>query len=303
MPIKIISFIKQFMKLGLFITVAGLFFMDCQKETEQGNTSLPFEITPDTTHITPGLIDEASGIADSKKNPGFIWIQEDSGNPPEMTLLTTSGSVQKKIHIKGAMNRDWEDIVVAAGPVAGENYIYLAETGDNTATYPDYAIYRFPEPSMSADTVFTWDEISFRYPGQSYDCEGIIVDNETKDIYLLTKRDSLSKIFKLPYPQSTTSTTTAIEAGTMTITGVCSASISPDGKELLVKNYTNVYYWKRNTGESIVAALQRTPLTLGYVLEPQGEALCFKNDNSGFYTLSERPFFASFVSLNFYKRK
>ncbi len=303
MPLTIILSIKKFMKTAVFITVASLFFLDCQKETEQPGTGLPFEMTPDTTAITPGLIDEASGISDSKKNPGFIWVQEDSGNPPELTLLSYAGAVQKKIHIKGAVNRDWEDIVLAAGPAAGDNYLYIAETGDNTATYPDYGIYRFKEPDAGTDTVFAWDEISFKYPDQAHDCEAIIVDNATKDIYLLSKRDSTSKIFKLAYPQSTSSTITATAAGTMTITGVCSAAISPDGTEILVKTYTNVYYWKRNTGESIAAALQRVPVTLGYVLEPQGEAICFRNDNSGFYTLSERPFFAGFVTLNLYKRK
>ena len=67
--------------------------------------------------------------------------------------------------------------------------------------------------------------------------------------------------------------------GEMPFTGVSAAAASPDGKELLVKTYTNVYYWKRNAGETIGAALLRTPLALGYMLEPQGEAICFKNNN------------------------
>lgn len=292
------------MKGAFFITAASLLFWDCQKEIHFGDDhSLPFEITPDTISITPGMIDEASGIADSKQNAGYLWTHQDSGNPPELFLLSHTGAVQKKVHIKGAINRDWEDLAIGKGPVDGVNYIYLAESGDNFAAYADYAIYRFVEPALSEDTVFTWDEITFRYPDGSHDGEAIITDNATKDIYIITKRDSLSKIFKLPYPQSISSTNMAVETGEMKITGVCSAAISPDGNELLIKTYTNVYYWKRKNGESITEALQRTPVTLGYVLEPQGEAICFKNDNSGFYTLSERPFFASFVTLNFYRRK
>ena len=291
------------MKPAVFITITSLVFIDCQKDVQVTVPSLPFEVSPDTVSIVPGLIDEASGIADSRKNPGLLWVEQDSGNPPELALLSYNGTVQKKIYIKGAANRDWEDILVGSGPAAGENYVYVAETGDNTSSYPDYAIYRFPEPAAAADTVFTWDELSFKYPDHSHDCEAMLLDPDTKDIYLLTKRDTLSKIFRLPYPQSTTSTTTADPAGTMTISGICSAALSPDGTEILIKTYTNVYYWKRNPGEPITTTLQRMPQTLGYVLEPQGEALCFRNDNSGFYTLSEKPFFASYVSLNFYKRK
>ena len=247
--------------------------------------------------------DKASGIADSKNNTGYLWVQQDSGNPGELTLLSYKELVQKRIFLKGAVNRDWEDMVIGTGPLAGENYIYLAETGNNNGIYPDYAIYRFIDPSQSADTVFLMDKITFQYPDGSHDAEAILLDNETKDIYIITKRDSLSKIYKLPYPQSISFSNLAIYSGMMTVSGITSACSSPDGKELLVKNYTNVFYWKRNTGESIPAALQRNPLIIGYAAEPQGEAICFKNDNTAFYTFSEKPFFATAVTLNLYKRK
>lgn len=286
------------------IIISGLLFINCQKEVKyKGSSSLPFSMTPDTTYIAPGQIDEASGIADSKKNPGYLWVEEDSGNPPEVTLLSYNGIVQKKIYIKGAQNRDWEDLAIGNGPIPGENYIYLAETGDNNATHTNYAIYRFIEPLQTEDTVYIWDKLKFQYPDASHDAEAILTDPETNDIYIITKRDSLSRIYKFSYPQSTTSTTTVSFVGEMRSSGICSAAVSPDGKELLAKNYTNIYYWKRSAGESIPSALQRIPVTLGYVLEPQGEAICFKNNNAGFYTLSEKPFFASHVKLNFYKRK
>lgn len=279
-------------------------FMQCQKEVNSAQGDfLPFETLPEAAPVLPGTIDEASGIADSKNNPGFIWVQQDGGNPPELFLLSYTGNIQKKIPVTGVTNRDWEDIVVGNGPVAGTNYIYIAETGDNNAAYTDYAIYRFPEPAIGTDTIFTTDKITFQYPDGPHDAEAILVENSTKDIYIISKRDSTSRVYKLPYPQSTTTTMIATAAGTATFTGVSAAAISPDEKELLVKTYTNVYYWKRNVGETIEAALQRNPLTLGYVLEPQGEAMCFKNDNTAFLTLSERPFFATSVALNMYRRK
>ncbi len=300
----IISFIKIFMKSVFFIAVAGFFLMYGQKDlTVTAPLLLPFEVTPDTIAVMPGAIDEASGIADSWINPGFIWVQQDSGNPPELTLLSYKGLVQKKIALKGIGNRDWEDMAIGNGPLPGENYIYLADTGDNTDGDTDYAIYRFIEPSHEVDTIFTSDKITFQYPDGPHDAEAIIIDHQSKDIYILTKMDSLSKIYLLPFPQSTVIKNTAIYKGKMTFSGVTSAAMSADGSEILVKNYTNVYYWKRKTGEPVLSALQRMPVSLGYVLEPQGEAICFKNDNSGFYTLSEKPFFAAFVWLNLYKRK
>lgn len=265
--------------------------------------TLPFEITPVGVPIIPGKIDEASGIADSRKNQGFIWVHQDSGNPPELFLLSYQGMVIKKVSLQDVLNRDWEDIVISKGPVAKQDYVYIAETGDNELQYTDYMIYRFPEPSSGTDVIKEFDRIHFEYPGGSNDVESILVDPATLDIFLLTKQDNHAKIYTLPYPQKTDGINKAVYVGEMQSGGIASASLSMDGKEILVKTYTNIYYWERQPGESIPQALQRAPLSLGYVLEPQGEAICFRNDNSGFFTLSEKPFFAKSVPLNLYKRR
>ena len=249
------------------------------------------------------MIDEASGIADSKANPGYLWVEQDSGNPNDIALLSQTGQLLKKINIRSAVNRDWEDITSGNGPTSGTNYLYIAETGDNNKAYSDYSIIRFPEPSASIDTVTTWDELKFTYPDGSHDAEAILVDNNSKDIYIITKTDIASRIYKLSYPQSTSSVSTVTYLGSLSFSGVTSAASSVAGDELLIKTYTSLSYWKRNKNESIEDALKREPVTLNYQVEPQGEAVCFKNDNSGFYTLSERPSFISAVSLNFYQRK
>jgi len=296
-------------KIIFKLLLCSLFFSNCQKPIDKlpdpppPPAGLPFEEIPVAVAIFPGAIDEASGMADSKNNTGFLWVEQDSGNPPDLSLLSYSGAVQKTVHINGAENRDWEDMAMGNGPVNGENYIYIAETGDNNVHFPDYAIYRFTEPLPAADTVYNWDKLNFQYPDGPHDAEAILLDNNTKDIYIITKRDTKSKIYKLSYPQSTTTITTANLVGELTFTSAVGAAISSDGTELLVKTYSNVFYWKRQVGESIEAALQRTPLTLGYIAEPQGEAICFKRDNTSFLTLSEKPSIISSVNLNEYLRK
>lgn len=292
------------MKLILSLAFSFLLFVQCRKKEQPVPVPVsPFESTPVTAPVTPGNIDEVSGIADSKLNPGFLWAQQDGGNPAELFLISYNGNVQKKMFIKSAQNRDWEDMALGNGPVTGVNYIYLAETGDNNASYSNYSIYRFEEPSITTDTVLVFDKINFQYPDGAHDAEAILLDGITKDIYIITKRDAKSKIYKLSYPQSTSSVSAAVEAGELSINGITAAALSPDGTEILLKTYTAVYYWKRKNNESIIAALKRDAITSGYVTEPQGEAICFKNDNSAFFTLSEKPFFAASVLLNMYKRK
>ena len=72
--------------------------------------------------------------------------------------------------------------------------------------------------------------------------------------------------------------------------GVVSAALSLDGKEIIVKTYTNLYYYQRQTGESLASAIQKNFTILPYKIEPQGEAVTFANNNSGIYTLSEKGF-------------
>jgi hypothetical protein len=276
-------------------------FMGCRKEGGGGNPPVKFASVPVSKMIQPGIIDEASGIADSKANTGYLWVEQDSGNPNDIILLTYSGEVFKKINIRSSVNRDWEDLAIGNGPVAGTNYLYLADIGDNNKVFSRYTIYRFPEPLVTTDTVSAYDEIRFQYPDGSHDAEAILVDNASKDIYIITKQDTLSRIYKLAYPQNIAATNTAVYAGALSFNGVVSAAGS--GNELLVKTYSSIYYWKKDSNESIEQALNNAPLQLAYQQEPQGEAICFKNDNQGFYTLSERPFFISAVNLNFYKRE
>ena len=149
--------------------------------------------------MSPGIIDEASGIADSKTNPGYLWVQQDSGNPNEIALLSHDGSFLKAIGINGVVNRDWEDMALANGPVNGTDYIYLADIGDNSLAFSSYFIFRFVEPPAAATTVANVDKITFRSPDGPHDAEAILVDNNTKDIYIITKQGNPSRIYKLAY--------------------------------------------------------------------------------------------------------
>lgn len=277
--------------------------LSCQKKHAINMEPGGFEAIPTTKPLTPSILDEASGIADSKANPGYLWVEQDSGNPNEIALLSHDGALLKIINIKSAINRDWEDLATGMGPIAGTRYIYLADIGDNALAASQYFLYRFTEPLSAIDTVFNYDKITFQYPDGPHDAEAILVENSSKDIYIITKQDSPSRIYKLPYPQETGSINTALLVGSLPFGGATGAALSGDGKEILVRTYSSVYYWKRTATQSVEQALSANPVTLDTQFEPQGEAICFKNDNSGFFTLSERPAIIAAVNLNFYQRK
>lgn len=275
-----------------------------------GITSVDAQFASDPTiaPVTPGQIDEASGMADSRSQPGNLWIEQDSGSPNELALLGYDGTVKGKITIPNATNRDWEEMAIGPGPQDGVNYLYIGDIGDNNAQTGLYQIYRLPEPATLQSPITQVERINFRYPDGSHDAEAMFVDPKTKDIYVITKREDKVHLYRLGYPQNVNEVTVAEALGELSFGGglanyVTGAAISPDGSEILVRTYTQLYYWKRNADQSVADVLQLgSRRQLVTRLEPQGEAVCFDKDAKGFFTISERAS-ASSVNLYYYARK
>lgn len=145
--------------LSIVVVLAALF--SCKKSSTQTVRPSTFAKTPQNITITGGSIPEASGVADSKANPGYLWVEEDSGNPASIYLLGHDGKLGRTLALENAGNRDWEDMQLAAGPADGINYIYLADIGDNNLNNDEYLFYRFEEPSMSVDKISAYNKILF----------------------------------------------------------------------------------------------------------------------------------------------
>lgn len=269
---------------GQTVLLLVLLCAGCGKKNADHNIS--YADTPQSFALsTP--IREASGIAASIRNPGYLWTEEDSNNPPQVYLLKKDATAFSTVYIKNAVNRDWEDIALAAGPVDGKNYLYIGEIGDNDAQYAECAFYRMEEPAAGMDTVRVYDKIRFKYEDGPRDVEAFVVDNSSKNIYLFSKRDFPSRVYRLSWPYGSDSLHTAKFIGTLSISGLTSAAVSSNGNELILKTYSALYYAKRNQGESLEAVFRHSFTQLSYEREPQGEAVCFAADSSGFYTLSE----------------
>lgn len=283
-----------------------LIIISCSKSHPPYNptppSGKPFSEDPDEFIVTRPLA-EASGIADSRTLKDQLWVIEDSGNPARLFLLKHDGFVTDSFPLAGATNRDWEDVAVGKGPDDALSYLYVGDIGDNNLAYPWYTIYRVPEPTTFVNEITGCDSIRFTYPDGAHDAEAFMIDDNTKDIFIITKRDAASKIYRIPYPQDTQNMNQAEFVGNLGYTGVVSASLSQAGTEVIMKTYTQLYYYKRTAKEGLDVTLAKAPTdTLGYVLEAQGEAVTIANDNTGFYTLSEKGMGEGFPNLMFYRR-
>ena len=282
------------MKKNLIYLLIPLFLSSCDwfnKPDPDPQPTLPeYEATPTIATLSNNVANEASGVCDSRSMPGNVWVEEDGDNPNHIYLFSHQGQYKGSIQMPFP-NRDWEDMSIGPGPENGKNYLYIADIGDNSAVFDNkYYIYRFVEPQALGQSVGAYDRISFQYPDGSRDAECVLIDPATKDIYIVTKREFNVRLYRLKYPQSVSEMQTAEFLQNIPIQIVTSGGISPDGKEIVIRNYEVLYYWYRKDGETIQQTLSRgRDKLLPYVRETQGEGFCFDRDGSGYFTNSEKP--------------
>jgi hypothetical protein len=233
------------------------------------------------------------------------------------------GKGLRTFELTGTQNRDWEDMAIV-GESDGSATIYVADFGDNNAVYADYTIYWFKEPIVNSGTsskISSVNFLKFKLPDGARDMECLLMDQKTKDIFIVSKRENNKRLYKIPASSVTPSASVQAEfvqeltfsipviadprvASVNYITG---GAVSADNSEILIKNYFEMNYWKRSSGESIPSALKRPPIKVTYAginsdgtgQEVQGEAVSFAADGSGYYTLGE----GDAARLYFYKKK
>lgn len=274
------------------------------QQTESEN--LPFNNAADKGVLENLRITEASGLAASRANKGLLWTHNDSGDDARIFALDTNGKDRGTYYFKDTRNRDWEDM--AAVTLGGTNYIYVADIGDNDQKHNKKFIYRVKEPVIKPtdkakiDTIRSVETFIVNYPDANRNAEALMIDQQNGDVYIVSKFEANVVVYRVKAPLSISQNNVAEVVATLPFTYITAADISPDNQEILIKNLDNIFYWKRQKNESIAEALKRPAITLAYTREPQGEAVVFTTDKTGFYTLSEVKK-KVLPHLYFYKRK
>lgn len=275
---------------------------------------------------------EYSGLSRSTKegNKNYIWAIEDGATAYVLAINRNTAALAGKWTLSGVTTTDVEDVTTAA--VGGVSYIWVADVGDNGNSRSTIKIIRVVEPTVTGSdgTVPAGDiqTITCQYPAgdapSNKDVECIIADPDTGDIYLITKRISPIKCYKLTFAETYSGTQTLEYMGNLTnsselniisttYTGnngyVTGGDISPNGNEIILRSYSALYLWQRDkNSETIYECLSRTYnsiLTNAYVggggsssittapkclhpsQEPQGEAVAFDYEGMNLYTCSE----------------
>jgi hypothetical protein len=208
-------------------------------------------------------VKEASGLALSG---GLLWTHDDSGGPATVFGLSTRGKLVRQVALPE--NVDWEDIAARDGT------LYVGDIGDNTASRPEIAVYRFPP---------TPAKLALRYPDGRHDAEALLVDGSR--LLIITKSFSgEAGIYSARGPG------TLRRAGSLSL-GLGEAVTGADsaGRTIVVRTYDRASVWTRRRGESVAHALRREPCRAGASLlgEGQGESIALARDGRSFWTLPE----------------
>ena len=127
------------------------------------------------------------------------------------------------------------------------------------------------------------EEMNFQYSEGARDAEALLFDYSIHELVLITKRESRSMIYSFPF-NSTDETVIISSLGSIPSRNFTAADASKSG-EVLIKNYDEIFYWPSDTTSIADRILGWNPMKATYQSEPQGEAICWANDD--FYTISE----------------
>lgn len=244
------------------------------------------------TEIKDKEVNESSGLAASRVENVTWYTHNDSGDKPRFFRFNESGIVTGVFTLKGAKAVDWEDM--ASARVKGENWIYLADTGDNGRIRKSISIYRVKEPKMKdkGSTIDRVDEWTLQYPDGAHDCEALMVHPQTGDLWLVSKdRGEGTHVYVVRSPKGK-EVKTAVKMGSIKIpfTGlgggmVTAGDISPDGKKVAIRTYAGALEFSvKDSFDSWFKGDQRILKPAG---EVQGEAIAYSRDGKRILTTSE----------------
>lgn len=219
----------------------------------------------------------------SANHPGHFWLHNDSGSEPELILIDSTGVQKARVLVQGARNRDWEDISRRG------DTLLIAETGDNEGKHDTVYVYAVLEPkTISSDPVTALAVYPMQFPDGARDAEALLVDYQTGDWLLITKREENGRIYRYPTPQRPGRLARLELVPTeLPFRLVVAADMSPDGREFVIKTYDSIYLWQRNDSEQVSVAVLRAPQKQPYVPERQGEAIAYTLDGNAYFTTSE----------------
>ena len=241
-------------------------------------------------------LDEASGIAASRRNAGVLWTHND-GAGGAVYALGPKGALLATFFLNRAVI-DTEDIAVGPGPESGVSYLYVGDIGGNEGRR-QVQILRVREPFVDPG----WyqqprtlgfggvDRFTLNYPDGSFDAESLMVDPISQDVFVVTKQTGSARVYRANLNSLANGSTTNLTfVRAVLFANASGGDISADGTQIVLRRENFAALWARDETESLDAALSRASKrvpVVGEPLEENGEGIAFLPNGKGYVTISE----------------
>ena len=230
-------------------------------------------------------IDESSGLAASADR---LWTINDGGSRLRVFELDRSCRVLRTIEA-GIDPYDVEDLARAR-----DGTFWLADIGDNALNRSTVALERL-RPDGSA-TLFR-----LTYPDGPHDAEAVLL-TPSGQLFIATKEPLASNVYTpagplsaaRPTPLRKVASTGFLPTGTaggpagaggqVVVTG---GAVSPDGRTVVLRTYTDAYVWSAPDGDVAAAISSGKRRRIPLPPTAQGEAVTFTPDGGSLLTSTE----------------
>ncbi|PYS99265.1 MAG: hypothetical protein DMF63_11600 [Acidobacteria bacterium] len=312
--------IAKFVGLVISIIVVAVVAMSCSQAapgdpTKVSSAELSAEWGKPSIvgRIESKDVKESSGLAASRCQPNVFWTHNDSGDDAYIFAMDETGKDLGTFEVANAQNEDWEDIA-AYKDADGTCYLYIGDTGNNKLERPELRIYRVKEPTISSSGSSSEERdekgdrdgkderdapstepaqvMSFKYQDTPHNSETLMVNQQTGDVYVLTKRlDGPSLVFKLKPSFGSSQPVIAEKVGEVSVPSVpngllTGGDISPDGKRVILCDYSGGYELLA-TSPTFDDVWKTKPVAVDLGERKHGEAIAFAADGKAIFGTNE----------------
>jgi hypothetical protein len=230
--------------------------------------------------VLPG-VEEASGLAVSRRTPGVLWTHNDSGSDAVLFALDTAGMLRGRVRVP-IRTRDWEDVSAARCP-AGD-CLYIADIGDNRQVRPRVQIFRVPEPAPGDAQTETPEVFNATYADGPHNAEALFVAGA--DLFIVT-RDRTAGVYRATIAPSGSRDLVFQRIGQLGLGAVTDAEAFRDGASVVVRTpHEAVFYRTADLMRGATRPYMR--IWIEGLREPQGEGVAV-DGNMLFLSSEGRP--------------
>jgi hypothetical protein len=226
----------------------------------------------------PNLI-ESSGLAESSR-AGIFWTHNDSGDRARLFAVEPHQGTLGQVHLEGIDAADWE--AMGTCEQEGENWIFVADCGDNSSKRDSIQIYKFLEPpefrrwtikdDRANQNVVTIarkqiQQIDVSFVDGPRDCEAIFIDPASSRIVLLAKSlvpsVGLYEVSINFNDLSTNAKAVASRICTINVPMATDMAVDRSNGDIVVASYLHAFWFPaRLSSESISDQMKRLPVLI-----------------------------------------